>query len=161
MAIAPTIEHFLNDRHVTYRLLPHPYSSGSMETAEVSHVPGHRLAKSVLLEDENGGYVLAVVPSNRHVDLACVHRLTGRLLGLATEAEVTRLFPDLNSGAAPVLGAAYGIETIVDEGLSGADEVFFDAGDHADLVGLSGKDFDAVTADATHLPIARDVPVHH
>jgi Ala-tRNA(Pro) deacylase len=82
------------------------------------------------------------------VDLGAVHRQLNRRLGLATDHELAHLFKDCEPGAVPPLGRAYGIETIVDESLNDAQDVYFEGGDHVALVRVTGKDFLRLMADA-------------
>jgi Ala-tRNA(Pro) deacylase len=60
---------------------------------------------------------------------------------LASEDEIAHLFKDCEPGAVPPLGPAYGIETLLDEALANLDEVYFEAGDHEQLVHIRGEDF--------------------
>jgi Ala-tRNA(Pro) deacylase len=118
-------------------------------TAEAAHVPGDRLAKTVVIHLEDG-YVLAVVPSNHRVDLGDLQELLGRRLGLAAETEVGRLFGDCDLGAVPPVGAAYGLPAVVDRSLSGLDRVWFEGGDHRTLISVTGADFDRLMREARH-----------
>jgi len=77
-----------------------------------------------------------------------VHRQLNRRLGLATDRELSHLFKDCEPGAIPPLGRAYGIETIVDESLSGSQGVYFEGGDHEALVHVTGEGFLRLMADA-------------
>jgi Ala-tRNA(Pro) deacylase len=140
MTIPASVQHYLDQRSVQYDLLPHAHTHDSMHTANTAHIPGSKLAKSVLLGDD-GGYILAVVPATHRIDLGVLSRRLHRRLGLATESEVGRLFEDCDLGAVPPLGPAYGIETVVDESLMHCRDVYFEAGDHTDLVHVSGRDF--------------------
>lgn len=149
MSIARSVEQFLKDHDVDYELVRHPRSVTSMRTAEAAHVPGGQLAKSVLLEDE-AGYLVAVIPATHRVDLGKLHRQLNRRIGLAVEREVTELFPDCDPGAIPAIGAAYRVETIVDDSLLAQPEVYFEAGDHEALVHLSGTEFRVMMAGAPH-----------
>ncbi len=114
MAIASTVSGYLAEHDVAYDVLTHPHTATSGETAEASHVPGTCLAKSVILEDDLG-YLMVVLPSNRQVNLGELHRQLNRNLGLAAESELGRLFRDCEPGALPAMGPAYGMETIVDD----------------------------------------------
>lgn len=149
MAIAQSVEAFLQAHEVPYELVKHPRSVSSMRTAEVSHVPGDQLAKSVLLEDESG-YIVAVLPSTRKLDLGKLRHHLDRMVGLAVEHEVTEIFRDCDPGAIPALARAYDVETIVDDTLLQQSEVYFEGGDHEALVHMSGRDFRALMADAPH-----------
>jgi Ala-tRNA(Pro) deacylase len=125
---------------VAYEVVAHPHSHSSMETAELAHVPGHRLAKSVVLEDEDG-FVMAVLPSTCHVRLGVLSRELNRRLRLATESQLQTLFADCETGAIPPVGLAYGIPTIVDERLTQLPEVYFEAGDHEQLIRMKADQF--------------------
>lgn len=143
MAIAMKVSDYLADLDIAYDVLTHPHTMTSSESAQASHVPGARLAKSVVLEDDDG-YVMVVVPSNRKVDLGELHRQTNRSLGLATEGELGRLFADCEIGALPPIGPAYGIETLVDDAIAEQSEIYFEAGDHEQLIHVTHEGFHAL-----------------
>jgi Ala-tRNA(Pro) deacylase len=69
---------------------------------------------------------------------------------MATEEEIERLFPDCILGAIPPVGAAYGLRTVVDESITEVPDVFFEGGDHATLVHMSGPAFDRLMVEAPH-----------
>lgn len=156
MAIANTLQRFMTSGGVRYEVLTHPRSYSSSETAESAHIPGDRLAKAVLLVDENG-YVLAVLPSTHRIALGQLDRLLQRHLGLATEEEVARLFRDCEVGAIPPFGTAYGIETILDDSLLEQPDIYFEAGDHEELIHLSGEQFRQLVAGVPHARFSRHV----
>ena len=149
MAIARRLRWYLESRGVRYELLTHPRSSTSLETARSAQVPSDALAKPVLLEDERG-YVLALVPASRRVALRALDEQLHRALELATEEEIGRLFGDCELGAMPPFGTAYGIPTVIDDSLLGRPDVYFEAGDHQQIVHLSGEAFRALFPEARH-----------
>jgi Ala-tRNA(Pro) deacylase len=149
MTIARSVETYLKSHAIHYELVNHSRTLSAMSTARVAHVPGHQLAKSVLLEDESG-YLMAVIPSTHRIDLGKLHHQLNRLLGLAIEREVTTLFSDCDPGAIPAIGSAYRIETIIDDSLLAQPEVYFEAGDHEALVHMSGRAFGALMAGVPH-----------
>ena len=140
MSIAITVSDFLAEHDVEYDVLLHAHTTSSGETAESSHVPGTRLAKSVVLEDDQG-YLMVVLPASRQVDLGELHRVLNRNLGLAMENELGHLFSDCEVGALPAIGPAYGVETIVDDSIAEQPEVYFEAGDHEQLIHVSAEVF--------------------
>jgi len=81
-----------------------------METAAAAHMPGDRLAKTVLLEDDEG-HVAAVLPTTHAVRLWDLWVKTGRHLVLAREIELRELFKDCDVGALPPVCMAYGMKT--------------------------------------------------
>ncbi len=135
---------------MAYDVLTHPHTATSGESAQAAHVPGTRLAKSVVLEDEQG-YLMVVLPSNRQIDLGELHRQLNRNLGLATEGELGSLFSDCEIGALPAMGPAYGMETVVDDALAEQSDIYFEAGDHEQLIHVSAETFQTLLGeDARH-----------
>lgn len=108
MSMSPTLQDCLRSKGSRYEVVRHPYSHSSIETAAAAHIPGDRLAKTVLLEDEHG-YVAAVLPSTYAVQLSELWSKTGRRLALATEVELRELFKDCDVGALPPICMAYGM----------------------------------------------------
>ena len=149
MTIAKRLEGFLDAAGVEYEVLPHPHSDYSAQTARRTRVPLFALAKPVLLEDEYG-YVLALVPAARRVDIERLDAQLNRRLELASEARVRELFDDCEPGAVPALGSPYKIPTIYDDALLGLSDVYFEAGDHDDVVHMSGEAFVELLADSLH-----------
>jgi Ala-tRNA(Pro) deacylase len=156
MAIAKTVQWYLETNGVSYETLQHPYSRTSEETADVAFIWEDQLAKTVLLEDERG-YVLAIVPASYRVDLKKLERQLDRKLELASETELTDVFPDCEMGALPPLGQAYGIPTVYDDRLRKLSCVYFEGGDHRDLVYIGGREFIELLKDSPHGDFCRSV----
>jgi Ala-tRNA(Pro) deacylase len=148
MAIASTVSNYLAEHDVAYDVLTHPHTATSGESAEAAHIPGTRLAKSVIMEDDQG-YLMVVLPSNRQVNLGELHRQLNRNLGLATESELSSLFKDCEVGALPAIGPAYGMETVVDDTLAEQADVYFEAGDHEQLIHVSSETFQSLLGEKT------------
>lgn len=157
MTIAASVENYLTHAGVRYDVIAHQHTSNSTHSAQAAHIPGDRLAKCVMLEDSNG-YVMAVLPATHRVDLGALRQRFGREFGLAPEGELAGLFVDCEPGAIPPLGDAYGVDTIVDQSLVGAQDIYFEAGDHCALVRVTGSDFLKLMGDA---PRGRISHRHH
>ena len=155
MAIAITLKEYLADAGVSYELLKHSPTGDSRQTAEVAHIPGDLLVKAVLLEDDDGRYLLAIIPSDQHVDLAKLQQQYKIHLDLATEQEIVDVFDDCDVGAIPPVGEAYGIDVMMDNRLESCPDVYFEGGDHIHLVHLSGNDFKQLMKRAIHTDFAK------
>ena len=140
MTIAMTQERFLVQRKAEYDLLLHPHTASSRETAIAARIPGDHIAKAVVVKDA-AGYAIVIIPASRWLPMDELRKQLQRDLQLATEEEITQLFRDCDPGAVPPLGPAYGVETLLDEALSGLDDVYFEAGDHEQLVHVRGEGF--------------------
>ncbi|HLF23886.1 MAG TPA: YbaK/EbsC family protein [Burkholderiales bacterium] len=149
MVIAKTVERYLDEHHTRYTVVRHPTSLSSKQTAAASQVPPGRIAKAVVVGDDRG-FLMAVIPGDRHVQL---HRLSDKFrrdFSLVTEQRIAPIFKDCELGAIPPLGLAYGMPTIVDDSLVGRDHVFFVGGDHDELIRVDGDAFVRMLGEAQH-----------
>ena len=147
MTIARRVNQFLADTGVDYDIIEHDRTESTSRTAQVAHVKGDHVVKTVVIHDGKR-YLLGVVPSTHRVELDTLGTVLDKRLTLATEGEVARLFEDCALGADPPLGGAYGLPVIVDETVFDQDEVFFEGGDHQTLVKVSSEDFNMLMQDA-------------
>ncbi len=154
MAIARRLRWYLEQSGLPYSVLPHAHTSTSLETARVARVEPSKLVKPVLLEDERG-YVMAVVPASSRVDLARLSEQMHRDLELASESEIRDLFADCDVGALPPLGTPYRIPTVYDDTIAHLPDVFFEAGDHEDIVHMRAEDFLHLLDGALHGSFSR------
>jgi Ala-tRNA(Pro) deacylase len=143
MAIALTVSKRLAEYDVPYDVMGHTHTATSAESASVAHVPGKLLAKSVVLEDGEG-YLMVVLPASRRLDLGELQRQLNRSLELASEYELGNLFSDCEIGALPAIGPAYGMETLVDDAIAEQPEIYFEAGDHEQLIHVSAEVFETL-----------------
>ncbi len=148
MSVARSLQHYLDDIGIQYRLVAHPYSEGSMETAMAAHIPRTQLAKAVLFRDEDFHYTLAVLPSSHKVKRHTINEIFDRHFEMASEEELDDLFPDCCHGAVPPIGQAYQVDVVWDQALLNNEQVFIEAGDHEHLICLEKNEFARLMADA-------------
>jgi Ala-tRNA(Pro) deacylase len=154
MAIATRLKWYLGTHDVGYDVVIHEHTKTSLDSAKAAQIPSGRLAKCVLLEDERG-YLLAIVPASRRIDLDAIEQQLHRHFELASEPELRSLFPDCELGAIPPAGAAYNIPTLIDDSLFRMPDLFLEAGDHEQLIHLTGSAFRNLLQDSPHGHIAR------
>lgn len=147
MTIPKTVTRFLADQGVDYRVVQHPRTVTASRTAQAAHISGDRIAKGVLVKDA-GGYALTVLPASHTLSLSELHEKYHRRFELAPENDLKKVFPDCELGAVPAVGWPYEIETIVDESLFDEPEIYFEAGDHEELIGMSTDQFKRLLMDA-------------
>jgi Ala-tRNA(Pro) deacylase len=150
MGISTTLSGYLQQHGVGYELIRHAHSACSSETAQSAHVPGDQLAKGVVLRDTHG-LLMAVVPSTHYVELGKLRRFVQRdALEFAGEETLSGVFKDCELGALPPIGEAFGLDVAVDDALIGYPDIYFEGGNHDDVVRISGADFRRLTRDAIH-----------
>ncbi|NVJ71348.1 MAG: YbaK/EbsC family protein [Alphaproteobacteria bacterium] len=154
MSIAPRLQSFMDESGIDYDLMPHDREVVATKIAQSAHVSGSAMAKGVLLKSDDG-YMVAVVPASRHVDLAELSHQSHTRLGLASEEEARAIFSDCDPGAVPACGSAYGMPMIIDRCLDDQDDIYMEAGDHRSLIHMNRAGFAKLTADARHAEISR------
>lgn len=156
MTIPSRLQTYLEACDARYDICAHQHSRTSAQSARTANVPPHELAKSVIVEDDDG-CLMAVVPADRKVRLGELSRMLGRRnLRLADEDRIVELFTDCDPGAVPALGMAWGVETVVDDELESSPTVYIESGDHERLLRLSHEQFHALMLTARHGKFAGD-----
>jgi Ala-tRNA(Pro) deacylase len=145
--IATTLAQYLVDHGVAYDLVSHPHTVTASASAAASRVAPDTFAKAVVLKHRDG-FMLAVLPASRHIQFEELRRLLNGDVDMASEEQIGTLFPDCERGAVPALGPAYGLNVVVDDSLAQQPDVYFEAGDHANLVRISGTSFQKLMANA-------------
>ena len=152
MEIATTLVKQLNKLGISYDTIHHSYTNSSLHSAHSANIPVEKMVKSVVLEDGQG-FIMALVPANHYVKINEVNMMLNRRMGLATQAELDHLFTDCDQGAIPPIGNAYGMTTIIDYNLDKCDDVYIEAGNHTDLLHISGSEFRKLIENARHADI--------
>ena len=144
MAVTQNVQEFLRQSNVGYSVFPHVPAFSAQEEAAVTHIPGRDWAKPVVFFAD-GEPIQAVVPADLVVDVDQLLALTGaERIRLATEEELSELYPDCEPGAMPPLGPLYNQSVFVDIALAAEPQIVFNGGTHADAVCMRYDDFAAV-----------------
>jgi Ala-tRNA(Pro) deacylase len=153
MAIALTLQEYLDDHHVPYDVMRHKRTHCTFDTLRATHVPGDRLAKAVVLTRE-GGFVIAIVPATARVNLDVIERMLHCHVDLAHEDEICEIFPDCDLGAIPPVGEAYAVNAFIDESFDKQPDIYIEGGDHRSLIHMTGDTFRTIMKDARRARIA-------
>lgn len=153
MALASSLQQFLEREAVPYTLIEHPGATTMREAAQCAGLPESCVVKAVLLEDDDG-FMLAAVPASCDVELARLSKAVKRPVSLARESDIVSFFTDCARGALPPLGDAYGLEVVIDRRLDTMEDLYFEGGDHCTLVHVKGEDFRRLMPEARHARIS-------
>jgi prolyl-tRNA editing enzyme YbaK/EbsC (Cys-tRNA(Pro) deacylase) len=125
---------------VPFRRLEHPPVRTSAEAAAVRGTPLEAGAKALVVRAD-GRAVHLVLPADRRVDNARLRQILGaRTVRFVTAAELETLTGCVPGGVPP-FGHLFGLDVLVDEGLTRADEIAFNAGSPSVSVIMRGADF--------------------
>ncbi len=134
-------DEYLRSRHIPFGHLHHRPSYTAKSMARILHVPGQNVAKTVLLRVD-GKYVIVVLPATQWVDLQRVREiLRADKVELATEKEISELFPDCEGGVVPTFGSLYHLPTLVDKAICEDEEIFFESQNHHEAIRMKFRDY--------------------
>ncbi len=135
MSVAPRIQAHLSRVGVPYELIAHPHTQTSLDTAHSAHVPSKQFAKAVMTHDGDN-YRLCVIPASNRLVLSWLNKHMRGRFRLVDETELANVFDDCEPGAVPALGQVYGLPVIWDQSLLAMDDIYFESGDHRNLIHL-------------------------
>lgn len=136
------LKEFLDNEHVKYVTIQHSKAYTADQVAEVAHIPGKEMAKTVVVKMD-GKMTMAVLPASFQVDFDLLKKTTGSdRVELASEDDFKDRFPGCEIGAMPPFGNLYDMDVYVAETLAEDEEIAFNAGTHTELIRMSYDDFE-------------------
>jgi Ala-tRNA(Pro) deacylase len=141
MATATWITGMLEQRGVAFEEMHHREVFTAQEVAQSEHVSGHRLAKVVVVIAD-GHPMELVIPASRRVVLERLQQMVGaKSIRLASEAEMDRIFDDVETGAIPALRHWKDVDVIMDESMKVDGSIVIQGGTHQDTLTLRFSDW--------------------
>jgi Ala-tRNA(Pro) deacylase len=139
---AERLKKFLDKEEIPYLTVRHSRAFTAQEVAASCHIPGHEMAKTVIVKLD-GEMVMVVLPASAQIDLDLLRDFAGAegRVRLADELEFEDLFPGCELGAMPPFGNLYGMEVFVAPELAANEEIAFNAGSHTEIIRMSYADF--------------------
>lgn len=155
MPIATQLQTYLQQHHINYEVINHPYSDRALNTAHTACVPARYMVKAVVLQDDSG-YIMAVMPSMNKLILQDINSQLSRQLHLVPEPTLAQLFPDCEKGVVPAIGIAYGLKTCWDDALDAVSDLYFQGGSHRELIHIDREQFQTLLQGQPHAFISYD-----
>ncbi len=150
MAIAITLKAYFDREKIHYDTIEHRKALTLFDSSRSAHLPAAKVAKAVVLESDQGDYLMASLPANSRLSLTDVNNLTGKDYHLVSEQRLQELFPDCSQGAVPAMGRPYRMAMLVDDSLLTAENVYIESGDHKNLLKLSHQEYKQLVAQMPH-----------
>jgi Ala-tRNA(Pro) deacylase len=151
MSIAHRLEDYLYYTQIHYQRVPHAFTETTYDSALSANLPLASVVKAVVLRDRcSDRFVMVLIPASNKLKLLWINRALRSDLVLAGEAEIASLFPDCVLGAVPGFGQAYDVELLWDETLAKQSELFFEAGNHEDLIEINQLEFKRLFEEHLH-----------
>lgn len=140
MSIAPKVRDHLNRTGVEYSIVHHPKTFSSLASAHSAHVAAKEVAKAIIVHDGEK-YRMCLIPASHKLVLQWLNETMHGDYRLVSEDEIGDIFEDCEVGAIPALGQLYGLPVTWDRSLGKLDDLYFEAGDHKDLVHVNHAGF--------------------
>jgi Ala-tRNA(Pro) deacylase len=135
------LNQYLQNHDVNYRCYNHPPAVTAQEIAEMAHIPGSLLAKSVIVNADDE-LIMAVLPADQHVDLARLRSALGaHHVRLAEESEFQDRFVDCETGGMHALGHLYGMRVFLEAAFKRQECLAFNAGTHTEVIMMDVPEF--------------------
>jgi Ala-tRNA(Pro) deacylase len=140
--LSKKLQDFLDSHDAHYVAISHSPAYTAQEIAAKAHIPGHELAKTVILKID-GKIAMAVLPADYLIDLDQLKKsLNVQKVEFANEEEFKYVFPDCEIGAMPPFGNLYDVQTLVSESLTDDENIVFNAGNHKELIRIPFKEYE-------------------
>jgi Ala-tRNA(Pro) deacylase len=147
---------YLTEQRIDFERLPHPLAFTAQKRAKYLHLPGHQVAKSVLLAGP-AGYFLAVLPAPRRIDTKSLGEQLGGSVRLANDREIAEIFNDCEWGVVPPFGRRYGLTTLLDDSITPDSWIAMETHTQFEAIRLRCRDFERLEK-PRRLPLTRRLP---
>jgi Ala-tRNA(Pro) deacylase len=142
MSVLAQLKDFLDQNGIKYTILIHSRAYTAQELAQIMHIPGRELAKSVVVKVD-GKPVLAVLPASQQIDFFKMKLALGaEKVEKVSEKEFVGYFPKCELGAMPPFGNLFRLPVFVSRELRKDEEIVFNAGTHVDAIRMRYADFE-------------------
>lgn len=136
------LESLLEEKNIPYEKHTHTPAYTAQRLADVEHISGYLVAKPVVIRTRRG-FAICVLPAPKQINLDRVAELIGDpTVRMATEAEMSDLFPDCELGAEPPVGTMFGMRTIMDSALQKDEFLIMQAGTHTEAIKTKRSDWE-------------------
>lgn len=156
MSMSHMLNHYLKQSHIPYETISHKHTTNAHDSACTARVPTRHLAKAVILEDDEGNHLMAVIPASNKVKISWINNKLGGHYHLASEGVLRDLFQDCEWGAIPATGPAFKIKSIWDDELSDIPDIYIEAGDHVNLLKIQRDRYMSMMSGIPHDHISVD-----
>lgn len=127
----------LEQRGIQFEVLPHPPATSALGEALALGTRPDEVVKAVVL-DIATGHALAILPSDRRIDLDLVRDVLGdRHAKLASETEIEHDFPEFELGTVPPLPSLVHVPVVIDPAVLEHARITFAAGTQRESVRTS------------------------
>lgn len=144
VAVLEKIIKLLQENNVEFELTEHEPVFTSEEAAKVRGINQKLGTKAMIVRTKAENYIFAI-PADKMIDMKKVKKLfLVRDASLLSREDAERL-TGLKMGCVPPLGLLFGLQTFVDDGVLGNEEIYFSPGSHTHTIKMKSADLVKIT----------------
>jgi len=155
MTISKYMYQFLQHTQTDYQIIRHPRTANLIQAAEASRISLNQFIRAHLYQG-GGKIVMAVTTLHRVIDPGQLSRVVKQTLQPLSPQELFVLFKDCECGVHPPVGMPYAVDMVIDPKVRALSKVYFEAGNHTEVICLQGKDYQRLTEQALWAPFSRE-----
>ncbi|HFB64344.1 MAG TPA: HDOD domain-containing protein [Aeromonadales bacterium] len=153
MSLNADLQKFLSRKNIIPELLTHAYNSSLTVSADLLSLEHHKIARAAIIAcgDE---HMMVIVPLNAVIDFSAIEALTHKKFKPVSSASFQHLFSATEAGCLMPFPEAYSLKGVVDQSLSGFDEIYLEAGNHTDFLKIKNVQFQQLMQECTAAEIS-------
>jgi Ala-tRNA(Pro) deacylase len=159
VSVPRNVQDYLCKAGARYDVYPHSQTENFLHAADECQISVDNVVKGIVMADEDKHHLMALLPAMNKVNVKRLSKLLNRDLQLVSREELSDLFPDCNDYAVPPLGKAYRMDVIWDDELEQMSDIYFDEGDHAGFLHMSGLGFVSLLNNEPHCSFSERMPL--
>ncbi len=143
MAKVNNVTRFLDAHHIVYTSFELPAEKiSAVEAAQILNAPEEAVFKTiVVLREEKGKPILALVPGSKEVDLKLLAKSIGeKKLHLATQREAEKITGLFTGGISPLALINRGFQVMIDSSIQNWDKIYVSGGERGINICLAPQD---------------------
>jgi len=158
MDMAEALQTYLQRREVAFEIFSYGPGGRPADVARALGFALDQIARPIFLHDRRG-LIMAVIPSNRRLNLTALRQFTGRpQLTPAPTDTVAQALVNCEPTAAPPFSELYDLETVVEEAFADMDGIYFVACRTGILARVQSDAFQRLHAASEWATIATPAP---
>jgi len=155
MAIPKTMQQYFRQAQIEYQLIRHPRTANPIQAAESSRISLNQFISAHVYQGEDK-LVMAVTTLHRVIDVGQLSRLMKQTLQPLSPQALFLLFKECECGVHPPIGMHDHVEMVIDPKVRQLSKVYFEAGNHTEVMCVDGKAYQQLTEQALWAPFSRE-----
>ncbi len=141
MSLPKPILNYMKGRYSNYTTVKHPATTTALACARKVNCGATQMAKTIVVEVDNQNSMF-VLPAGDRIHMATLKDVIGaKSIHMLTEDELSKAFPDCETGAQPPFGELYKMPVYISPHFGSLENIFFEGGTHTEALKVSFDEY--------------------